>query len=255
MTRVVSLLEVDAWVVACVLVVGMAIAAELGLRAGHRAPKPGTSSPIDLATVSLFGLVLAFSFGAAAGKYDRRLWLLVNEATAIGDFAGSASVLEEPDRSELTQELVEYADVRIAGTLAPAGTASQKAHVQRARALQEAMMRTVAHAIHEQNAPSTHHTLVATMNETTTAFENSQTTLYDHIPSTILVMLLVSALVGAFSVGRQQGTMGGRGLPEALFIVLVALVVYTIVDLEQPTSGTARVPVRALESVRSVLPR
>lgn len=250
------LARVDAWVTASVLVIVMLLAAELGLRAGMRtANRPGaTSTRIDDATAALFGLLLGFTFGSAASRYDRRLWLMVGEATAIGDFAGVASVLAEPERSELKAQLRQYIDVRIETSFAGRDAAKDAALVARAREMHQTMTAITARAIESKNTPSVHPTLVTVLNATTTTFENRRAALNDHVPVTILVMLLVSSILGAMSLGRVQGVNRTRqSVPTVIFIGLVGLTIFTILDLEQPRWGVVGVPVTALESVRSSL--
>lgn len=252
------LVRLDAWVTASVLVALMVVAAEIGLWMGRRAAtrQGATNTRIDDATAALFGLLLAFTFGAATARYDKRLWLMVEEATAIGDLAGVAAVIAEPERSELKKELVEYIDVRIATSLVGGDLARDAQLVEQARQLQEAMTATATRAVRSNNTPSVHTALVMKLSETTTSFEKRRAALDDHVPPTILVMLLVTAAIGAFSLGRVQGVTHSRQpVPMAIFILLVGLAVYTTLDLDEARKGTVRVPVTALESVRASLQR
>jgi hypothetical protein len=247
-----KLLEVSAWVTASVVVLAMVVAAELGVRVAHRTAHPGAHATADDATATVFALVLAFTFGAAASKYDRRLWLMVDEATAIGDFAGVASTLKEPHRAEILRVLREYVDLRIASNLEGNDAAKDARLVARSRTLQSAMANAVQEAVAEQDTPSVHTPLVMNMNATTTAFERQRAALNDHVPQPILVLVILSSLVSAFSLGRRQAT-SREYLSTILFIILVALVIFAILDLEQPRSGRVRVPVHALESLRATL--
>jgi len=252
------LAQLDAWITASALVVLMGISAEVGLRLGQRtAARAGaTNTRIDDATAALFGLLLAFTFGAATARYDKRLWLMVDEAAAIGDLAGVAAVIAEPERSELKKELIEYIDVRIATSLIGGDSAKDAQLVEQARQRQDAMTATATRAVRANNTPSIHTALVMKLSEVTTTFEKRRAALNDHVPPTILVMLLVTAAIGAFSLGRVQGVNRSRQvLPTAIFILLVGLAVYTTLDLDDARSGTVRVPVSALESVRASLRR
>jgi hypothetical protein len=252
------LVRTDAWITASVLVVIMLLAAEVGLRVGRRTAdlRGAKVTRVDDASAALFGLLLAFTFGSATTRYDRRLWLMVNEATAIGDFAGAAGVLAEPQRSELRKDLVAYLDVRIATTLIGEDPVKEAQLLERTRDLQQSMHATAQRAVQSQNSPSVHTALLMTYNSTTTAFENRRAALYDRVPLTILVMLIVTSTFAAFSLGRVQGVNRARQpVAMVVFIALVGFSFYTTLDLEQPRSGLVRVPVAALQSVRASLVR
>lgn len=248
----------DAWVTASVLVVGMLLASEIGLWVGTRsAERRGAKmTRIDDASAALFGLLLAFTFGSATTRYDRRLWLMANEATAISDLAGAAGVLAEPQRGEIERDLVQYIDVRIATTLIGEDPSKEAQLLERTRDLQRSIHATAQRAVESHNSPSVHTALLMTYNGMTTAFENRRVALYDRVPLTILVMLLVTSMFTAFSLGRIQGVNRGRQpVATAVFIALVGFAIYTTLDLEQARSGLVRVPVAALQSVRGSVPR
>lgn len=255
---VMGLVELAGWVTASLLMVAMVVAWEVGVRVGRReANTPGgASTRIDDATGALLALLLGFTFATAAAKHERRLWLMVDEATAIGDLAGVASVLSEPTRTELMSDIREYLDVRIEAARTPPDDAAVGALVQRTRSLEGRLSSTVARAVREDNAPSVHNALVGHLNAVTTALEKRLAARSDHVPGTILVMLLVSAIVGAFSIGRSQGIAGAwQPMSTSLFLGLVVLVIFVTIDLEQPRRGIVTVPVAALESVRANLTR
>jgi hypothetical protein len=101
-----------------------------------------------------------------------------------------------------------------------------------------------------------HTALVQSFEATTSAFENMRAALDDHVPETILWMLVISAAVGAFALGRVQGIDGGREIaPTAIYMALAGVAVWVTLDLEQPRSGAVRLPIDALESVQESLHR
>ena len=249
------LVELDARISAAIIIVVMLIASELGHRMGRLAAKRGgnTNTRVDDAVQAVFALIVGFSFAGAAAKHDKRVWLMVDEATAIGDFATASSVVAEPERTKLRQTIRDYVDVRLT-TAYTYDTVELEELVARTRRFETEMQRNVAEIVAKQNTPSIHTALVMTLNGTTTGLENRIAALSDHIPPTIVLMLFISAIMASFSVARVQG-LGGRRqpLPMLVFITLVAVVIYVTLDLEQPRRGIVRVPTHALESVRATL--
>jgi hypothetical protein len=229
-----------AWLTALFISLLMAAACEAGFRFGE--PRRASATHVDNAVLALLGLLLAFSFSHAADKHDRRQWEAVAEATAVGDLAGVASVLAEPERGELRLQLRDYVDLRLESAEPSGDEDAVDALFERNEALLHEMTATTSRAVERQNTPSVHNVLVATLNSVTTAFERRRAARRDHLPVTILSMLMISTLMGAYVLGRMQRASGGRQpLPTALFIGLVSVVVFVIIDLEQPRRGVVRV--------------
>src|SRR5689334_2396428 len=90
------------------------IALEVGFRAGRRSaaeadPRAlGQIGAVQGAMLGLLGLLLAFSFAAAAARFFERQDLIVSEANAIGTSYLRADLLEEPHRSALQTALQQY---------------------------------------------------------------------------------------------------------------------------------------------------
>jgi hypothetical protein len=252
----VNVFDQDAVVLAGAFAVIMLVSLEAGMWVGRRTASdhPASSGRIDDATMALLGLLLAFSFSAAAAKHEQRKLLAVAEATAIGDLAGSAAMLANPERGKLTEQLRAYLDARIETSHVPLGSSAQAPLLARVRALQAEMTQTVADTVRAGNTPSVHTPLLTTLNAMTTSYENRRAALRDHLPLTVVLMLVLSASTSAFILGRTQGREGARqNLATALFVTLVTLVFFVTLDLEQPRRGIERVTTTALESVRSTL--
>ncbi|MEY4578307.1 MAG: hypothetical protein RL701_3010 [Pseudomonadota bacterium] len=64
-----------------------------GARSGGGNAADSELSRFEDGALALFGLLLAFCFSGAAARYDTRKQLVLAEATAIGDFAGTAKRL------------------------------------------------------------------------------------------------------------------------------------------------------------------
>ncbi len=65
--------------------------------------------------LALFGLLLAFTVGSAASRFDSRREAVLAEANAIGTTYLRARLLPEPHAAESARLLREYVDVRVRG--------------------------------------------------------------------------------------------------------------------------------------------
>ena len=92
------------------------------LRLGHqlgkreharRGTKPEAASAMVGATMGLLAFMLAFTFNNAAGRYEARRLLVVEDANAIERTWLRAAFLEPPQRTEMRRMLQEYVDLRV----------------------------------------------------------------------------------------------------------------------------------------------
>ena len=90
---------------------------EVGYRWGQRRarkadPQEGVAA-IDAAVFALLGLLLGFSFAAAASRLEARRELIVQEANAIGTAYLRLDLLPDAARPDLRQLFREYLDTRL----------------------------------------------------------------------------------------------------------------------------------------------
>jgi hypothetical protein len=80
--------------------------------------------------------------------------------------------------------------------------------------------------------------LVNTFNELTSSHASRMAALRDRLAPSIVLLLFLAAILSLVLVGRQQEALGERGhLGTIGFIVLVSMVVWVTLDLNQPHRG------------------
>src|SRR5262249_24757215 len=93
--------------------------------------------------------------------------------------------------------------------------------------------------------------LLSALNEVIDLHEKRLTAMRNRVPTVILVLLIVSAMLAIASVGHAAGVLGGRSLSTAVvFAALVILVIMVVVDLDQPQRGLITVSQQSLETLR-----
>ena len=108
------LINLDAWLSALVLAPLMIVGWGLGLTLRFVDQGGETKSTrIEDSALALFGLLLAFCFSGAAGRYEARKELLRDDVMAIAEFSDVGSMLVQPERSELHQEIQRYVQQRL----------------------------------------------------------------------------------------------------------------------------------------------
>lgn len=241
-------IRLDGWLSAILFASLMVVGWQLG-RLVRRRTSPAEdgkapSTRIEDAGLGLFGLLLAFCFSGAAGRYEARKELLRDDAIAIGDFATTASILEDPDRADLNREIRTYVAQRMAFGPMRLDDPRMPALLEEGRASHARMGAIVRRAIAGKNSPTIHTPLLNGLNGLTSAHDKRLYGVRDHAAGSVVLMLVLFGVFTTFTMGRlheQQENRRRSMFRVGTYIALVALVFFVIIDLEQPRRGILRV--------------
>jgi hypothetical protein len=248
--------DIDAWTIASTVAVAMVAGWLVGRWIGHRLRlesegKAAVSKFLD-ASLALLGLLLAFTFSTALVKHDQRRLMVVADSNAIGDFYTCASLLKEPVRTRLRRVIHDYAVLRVdlskraydAHDLETALGQFQQMHNQMVEFVSEALVDGTPLAV----------SLTNTLNAVTSRQAERLAAVRDRVPTIIVVLLLLSAVVSAMLVGREQGVADEEDLAGTIsFIVLVSCVIFVTLDLNQPNRGTMTVDQEPIQRLLSTM--
>jgi hypothetical protein len=175
---------------------------------------------------------------------------------AIGGLATVSSLLEEPERSAIHREVRVYVDQRLAFGTTTLDDPRMEGLLRDTRASQGRVSSLVGAAIAKKNTPSVHPALVSALNGLMDAADRRLYRVREHVPGSIVLMLVVFGLFTAYTMGRlrdaQRSEAGGPSRIVA-YAVLVGLVFFVTIDLEQPRRGLLRVSQAPMEDLRSSL--
>ncbi|WP_290890427.1 hypothetical protein [Arenimonas sp.] len=238
--------NVDAIWIALGLLAVMLLAHEVAFRRAGRVrrtvadPDAEASTGLESSISLLLGLLLAFSFSMAAGRYEQRQDLVIAEANAIGT-AWLRCDLLEPDAAQACRDgLREYTHLRLAIYEAPYDPALLADLVARSQRSLDTLWRTVADAA--VAAPSPNLSLVVqAMNDVIDRHGERIAAYRRHVPDEVILMLLGLCLAWAAFTGHAQGWMGRRfRLGWPVFAVLVSLLIYITFDFDRQKRGFIR---------------
>jgi hypothetical protein len=243
--------DLDAWLIALIFAGAMFGCWACGRRWGRRfsgetGEDPGTKF-ID-ASMALLGLLLAFTFAIALGKYDQRRLAVVAESNAIGYFYTCASLLKGTYRSELQDVIRDYAKDQLDIPHETLAGADEKEATTRTLKRFARMTKIVDEAIAAGTPIAV--PLTNTLNNVTSSNAFRLAMYQEGLRWSIVLLLFLAAVAPAFLIGEKQGATQKAHLSGSIsFIVIVALVVYVILDLNQPHRGMIRVSQDPLERV------
>jgi hypothetical protein len=242
------------------LFVGMVVLQEAGRRIGRRrdAHDPDSArvglNAIEGSIFALLGLLIAFTFAAAATRFEMRRQLVIQEANAIGTAWLRLDLLPAAAQPGMRRTMRDYVDARLAAYRQIPDLDAAQRELARAQALQGDLW-SAATAAANAGAPSpTTMLLLPALNEmfdiTTTRTMSARA----HTPPIVIGLLFAVSLGCALFAGFGTATASRRSLIHMVFFAAVVTVtVYVILDLEYPRIGLIRVDEvdQALEDVRA----
>jgi len=205
--------------------------------AGQTAADPGVG-PLDGAVFGLFTLLLAFVFFGAAGRLERRRDLIVSATTAIEAAYRRVDFIPSDLQPRARTLFKSYIASLIALGEKPSVDAAMEQYRQITELEDQIWDLSVAAARREPGAGSLPSAVSDMISLTRTRFALANT----HTPVPIFILLIALAFLSAMLAGRNMaGTLQPNRLNKLIFGVVVAVSIYTIVDLEFPRLGLIRI--------------
>jgi len=188
----------------------------------------------------LMGLLIAFTFTGAAGRFQSRRDLITQHANAAGTAWLRTELLEDSVKAEVRGHLRKYIDTLLvlganAGDFQVRTTAMAELGV-----LQQRMWQPLIGAA--RSSPTTAIAVLPPFNEMFDLTTTRLQTAYQHPPVAIYLMLALLVLVsGLFSGFGMAKAKGQSWMHLVGFSAVLALAIYLIFDLEYPRLGLIRV--------------
>lgn len=178
--------------------------------------------------LGLLALLLGFNFSIASSRFEARKALHQEEVNAIGTTWLRARLLPAPQREEMAGLLRRYVAARLqAGADDPAVDQRMWQLAQDVAASPGAAYATLFIQAH---------------NEMSNVKWKRRAALDNHVPEAVLDVLLAVALGTLGVIAYGYGLAGRRRhVSTAVYALLIALVLATIVDFDRPAEGFIRI--------------
>ncbi len=206
-------------------------------------------STLEAATLGLLGLIIAFSFSMAIGRYDQRKNYEANEANAIGTEYNRTDLLPDPEAGNVRILLNEYLEERVAfyetrneQDLAQIGAATDR--------IEQHLWSNIRTAAAKLPTPPVA-LAAAGMNNVIDDRAYTQAAWWNRIPLAAWDLMISIALLCNFLVGYSAHRSNTH-----LFIVLplaLSIAFLLISDLDSPRGGIIRVAPQNLVSLSQTL--
>jgi hypothetical protein len=250
--------DTHAWLIAATVAFAMLVGWLAGRWQGRRVRvelKSRGQTPVSKfedASLAVLGLLLAFTFSTALGKHDERRMMVVADANAIGEFYTCASLLKEPVRTKLRTVIHDYVAFRVDLAKHRYDEATFESALGQFQQMHNQMVELVSQAL--DNGTPIALSLTNSLNAVTSSHAARLAAIRDRLPASIVLLLLLSAVVSAFLVGRDQGATDEYDLAGTVcFVMLVSFVIFVTLDLNQPDRGLISVSQEPIQRLLSTM--
>lgn len=196
----------------------------------------GQEGLIVSAVMAVVGLLIGFTFSLSVQRFEERRMLVVTEANAIGTAYLRAQLLDEPDRTRLSNLLSAYTDNRI--VLAGAHS-DRKELVEKNDRLLTEIWAAVSAASKTPRGQAVSTPLLFAFNDLIDHDTLRKAARVTQIPGLVMAMLYVFLITTAFIVGFVLSGHRQRMI-AIVMLLLLTFAIGIIVDLNSPTSGSIR---------------
>jgi len=196
-------------------------------------------------TLTLVGLIIAFTFSMAVGRYDQRKNYEEQEANAIGTEYARADLLPPEKAAQVRALLRRYLDQRIQWYTARDAERVRRIEAETSRLQAEMWTLVATHAATQQTPVAA--LVAAGMNGVLDAQGFTQSAWWNQIPAGAWALLIAIAVFCNLLIGFRMHD-------KSLFFTLVmplalAITLFLIADIDAPRNGAIRVHPQNLESV------
>jgi hypothetical protein len=229
--------------VAIGLFLGMLACLEVGYRIGryalnkNQASHEGTGT-IGAAVFALLGLLLAFTFANGITRLDHRRELIIREANAIATGYLRLDLLPAKQRPEMRSLFRSYLDARLQVYERLPDMQAAEAQIAEAALLQREIWSKAVVASEADPTENVARLLLPALNDMMDVTTSRTIALHTHLPLLIfglsMIVALLSGLLAGYDMARRKKRAGFHGL---LYAVVIALTVYTFLDLDYPRFG------------------
>jgi len=199
--------------------------------------KPAGLGPTEGSLIGLMALLLSFTFGMAASKFDIRRQVIIEEANDIGTAILRCDLYPDTVRTALRADFKNYVESRI--NYYEAGDDKQKIQISLAQSdsIITQCWKKVAAFAHTPNSLVMTAQMTPALNAVIDVVTSREASRLNMVPRVIIVILVLLTMVSSFLAG--YGSKGHERNPILVFAfaLMTTLTLYLILELDKPRQG------------------
>jgi len=196
-----------------------------------------TINPIEGSLLGLLALLLAFTFGMSASRYETRRAVMLSEANNIGTVILRCDLYPDSTRNKLRSYLKEYVDARIAYFQSGSDETKEKNTIQATEKWDGMIWSTVAEASKVKDNLVASNQMIPALNAMIDIVTNRNAEKNATVPDSILWLLFLLCIISSFILGFQKSTSRNPYIISIVFALMVCACIQVIIDLDRPRQG------------------
>jgi len=226
------------------MLICMTLAHRLGRARRRRHPGAGEQgqNTIESAVFGLLGLLLAFTFSGAAGRFEDRRHLIMEEANAIGTAWLRLDLFPAAEQPFIRDHFRRYVDARLAIYRAVEDSQALRVAAASADAAQRQLWESVVPVLNANDNQRLVNVVVPAFNEMFDLATARMMAMETHQPllvfGVLVALMLLAAVVSGLSMSANDRL---SPLHMLVFAGTLALAAWLILDLEFPRLGLMRI--------------
>jgi hypothetical protein len=253
------LLRTDGWIIAGLLFLGMLLFIWVGHKIGTirsrkiiQEEKPNIQSIVG-GVLGLSALMLAFTFGQSASRFEVRRLIVVQEANALSTAILRSDMYPAPEKEAFRKDFSNYLESRIEYFNVGANRKLIAASLKKSDSIGNQLWKRASELSHNLDNRVASEQMIPALNELFDIGNTRKAGEMAHVPESIVIMMLVLSLCSAFITGYASAEKKKMDwIIISGFCILTCFVIYFIIDLDRPRRGIIRVDAKNIEEVRSI---
>ncbi|MGC3944299.1 MAG: hypothetical protein QM762_07255 [Chryseolinea sp.] len=216
---------------------------------------PGNAAMVT-SLYALLGLLLAFTFGMSGDRFRQRRTIIIEEANAIGTATLRLKLYADSVQPAFRKYFAEYLEARISYFDAGVDVDKIKESMKRSQSMADSLWGIAAHHSRYPANLVASNQMIPALNQMFDIANSRFWSEYQRTPAPILTMLLILCLSSAFVAGHTSVSEGKFDWAMAVgFCALIACVIFFIIDLDRPRTGTITLEnsAHAISDLRSLM--
>ena len=206
-------------------------------RRKHPEAKSEGVGPQEGALLGLLALLLSFTFGMSAARYDNRRNVIIKEVNTIEAAYLRTHMYPDSMRGEFKKDFRDYVEARIAYREAGIDETKIKETLDEARKIFGRIWQRAAGFA--QGAPTAipHILVIPMLNEMIDVVLTREAARTARVPENILWLLVILTLLGSSIIGYSKKEKKNDWIILSVYAFMTSITVYTIIDLDRPRQG------------------
>lgn len=193
--------------------------------------------PTEGSLLGLTALLLSFTFGMSATKYETRRQQIVTESNEIDKTILRADLYPDSIRNLLRTDLKNFLEARINYYDLGGQEPLIKNSLEQADSISNLLWKRVAYLSHDLNNRVATELMVPSLNAMIDMVPTREAARRAAVPPMILTVLCLMILVSAFLSGYGSKNMERNKVLVIAFAFITTLALYLVIDLDMPRRG------------------